>query len=144
MSENFLKKLHAQYTKNVCGEYWFKEFPRRRSVEVCLDVLDTQTHTHTLSLSLSHYHFRNTMGLFHSTRSIYIYNKTWTACQPKLILLIRMLYCINGTLPYHLSSTSAVYRMFARGVRCDVILQYIHEVQQCRRKGRWIWGRYFS
>ena len=37
--------------------------------------------------------------------------------------------CINGTLPYHFSSTSAVYRTFDRGVRYDVILHYTHEVQ---------------
>ena len=49
MFKILLKKLHAQYTKNVCGKFWFKEFPRRRSVGVGSDVLDSLS----LSLSLS-------------------------------------------------------------------------------------------
>jgi len=58
MSEILLKKLPAQYTKNVCGEYWFKEFPRRRSVEVGSDVLET------LSLSFQKHHGLNPFNMF--------------------------------------------------------------------------------
>jgi len=41
MSEILLKKLLAQYTTNVYGEYCFKEFPRRRNVEVGSDISDS-------------------------------------------------------------------------------------------------------
>jgi hypothetical protein len=84
------------------------------------------------------------MGWIHSTPSIYIYHKTWIACQPNLIILIRMLLCNNGTNLYHFFGTSAVYRMFDRGERYDVILQNTYDVQQYRRNGRWIWRPYFS
>ena len=39
------------------------------------------------------------MGWIHSTRSIYIYHKTWTACQSNPIILTRMLYVSTALYP---------------------------------------------